>query len=90
MVVDDETTETASLNGYDEVVFTRNTETIDAFSSHVLPAKAEKAYMGEHINIIMQALWIADGSLLQGLTIQNAYMELQRGSKNVVMVVRNG
>ena len=46
-VVDDKTAESANLNGYDEVVFTRNMETIDALSSHVLPAKAEKAYMGD-------------------------------------------
>ena len=72
MVVDDETAEAASLNGYDEVVFMSNTETIDAFSSHVLPAKAEKAYMGEHINITTQVLQIADGSLPQGHTVQNA------------------
>ena len=88
-MVDDETTETASLNGCDEVVFTRNIETIDTFSSHVIPAKAEKAYTGEHINIMTQVLQIADGSLPQGLTIQNTYMELQGGSKNVVVVVRN-
>ena len=74
---------------YDEVVFMRNTETIDAFSSHVLPTKVKKAYMGECINIMTQALQIADGSLPQGLTIQNAYTELQGGSKNVGMVVRN-
>ena len=67
----------------------RNTETIDVFSSHVLPTKVEKAYTGEHINIILQVLQITDGSLPQGLTIQNVYTELQRGSKNVVMVVRN-
>ena len=36
-----------------------------------------------------QVLQIADGSLPQGLTIQNAYTELQRGSKNVVVVIRN-
>ena len=30
-----------------------------------------------------------DGSLPQGLIIQNTYTELQKGSKNVVMVVRN-
>ena len=30
-----------------------------------------------------------DGSLPQGLTIQNAYTELQKGSKNIVVVVRN-
>ena len=29
------------------------------------------------------------GSLLQGLMVQNAYTELRKGSKNVVMVVRN-
>ena len=62
-MVDDEATETASSNGYNEVVFRRNTETIHTFSSHVLPAKADKAYMGEHINIMTQALQITDGSL---------------------------
>ena len=76
MVVDDGTAETASWNGYDEVFFTRNMETIDTFSSHVLPTKVEKAYMGEHINIMTQALQIVDGSLPQGLTVQNAYTEL--------------
>ena len=30
-----------------------------------------------------------DGSLLQGLTIQNAYTELREGSKNAVVVVGN-
>ena len=89
MVVEDETAETASSNGYDEVVFIRNMETIDAFSSHVLPSKAEKAYMGEHINMMTQVLQTVDGSLPQGLTVQNAYTELQGGSKNVVVVVRN-
>ena len=63
MVVEDDTAETVNLNGYDEVVFTRNTETIEAFSSCVLPTKAEKSYMGEHINVMTQVLWIADGSL---------------------------
>ena len=64
-------------------------ETIDAFPSCVIPIKAEKAYTGECINIMTQVLWTKDGSLLQGLTIQNAYTELQKGSKNVVVVVRN-
>ena len=51
--------------------------------------KAEKAYMGEHINIMTQALQTKDSSLPQGLTIQNVYTELRKGSKNAVMVVRN-
>ena len=36
-----------------------------------------------------QALHTEDGSLPQGLTVQNAYTELWKGSKNIVMVVRN-
>ena len=51
-VEDDQATEDSSLDEYDEVVATRNTETVDAFSSCVIPMKAEKAYTGEHINIM--------------------------------------
>ena len=36
-----------------------------------------------------QALWTEDGSLQQGLIIRNTYTELQKGSKNIVVVVRN-
>ena len=43
-VVDDKTTESANPNGYNEVVITRNTETIDVFSSCVISIKAEKTY----------------------------------------------
>ena len=50
-VVDDETVGSANLNGYSEVVSTRNMETIDAFSSHVIPVKVEKAYTGECIKL---------------------------------------
>ena len=38
---------------------------------------------------MVQALWTQDGSLPQGLTIQNTYTELRKGSKKAVMVVRN-
>ena len=79
-MVGDEHTKGANWNGYDEVVITKNTETIDAFSSHVIPIKAAKAYTGKHINVMTQALWTKDGSLPQGLTIQNAYTELRKGS----------
>ena len=88
-VVDNKTMESANPNGYDEVVIMRNTETIDAFSSCVILIKVEKAYTGEHINIMTQVLQTKDGSLPPGLTIQNAYTELRKGSKNAVMVVRN-
>ena len=51
--------------------------------------KAERAYVGEFINIMVQALQAQDGSLLQGLTVQNMYTKLRKGSKKAVMVVRN-
>ena len=51
--------------------------------------KVGRAYTGEHINIMVQALQTEDGSLLQGLTVQNTYTELRQGSKKAVMVVRN-
>ena len=86
---DDQTSESANPNGYNEVVFMRNMETIEAFSSCVISIKTEKAYMGEHINVMTQALQTEDSFLPQGLTIKNMYTELPKGSKNVVMVVRN-
>ena len=64
-------------------------ENIDAFSSCVISIKVEKAYTGECINVMTQVVWTEDGTLPQSLTIQNAYTELQKGSKNVVVVVRN-
>ena len=78
-VVGNETAESPNPNGYNEVVIMRNTETIDAFPSHVIPIKAEKAYTGEHNNIMTQALWTKDCSIPQGLTIQNACTELKKG-----------
>ena len=57
------------------------TETIEPFSSHIVPVKTGKAYVGEHINIMVHALRTEDGSLPQGLTIQNTYTKLRKGSK---------
>ena len=88
-VVGNENMEASSSNGYDEVVVTKNAKTIDAFSSCIMPVRTEEAYMGECINIMTQALQTEDGSLPQGLTVQNAYTELRQGSKNSVMMVRN-
>ena len=45
--------------------------------------------MGECINIMVQVLRTQDGSLPQGLTVQNTYTELRKGSRKVVIVVRN-
>ena len=55
-VIGDGATGESSLNGYDEVVITKNTETVDAFSSHVIAVKVERVYTGESINIMTQAL----------------------------------
>ena len=51
--------------------------------------KVEKVYTRERINVMTQALQAVDGWLPQGLTVQNAYMELKTGCKNTVVVVRN-
>ena len=42
-------------DGYDQVMFTQNVETIEPFSSHVVPVKVGRAHTGEHINIMVQA-----------------------------------
>ena len=74
--VGDKFTEEPSSDDYDEVVFTQNVETIEAFSSHVVQVRAERAHTG-------------DSSLPQGITVQNMYRELRQDSKNAVVVVRN-
>ena len=80
--------EESSSDNYNQVMFTQNVETIEAFS-HMVLVKVGKAYNRGYINIMTQALWTEDGSLLQGLTIQNIYTELRQGSKKAVVVVKN-
>ena len=55
-VKDSQTVGKSSPIEYDEVVVTKNSETIDAFSSHVIPMKAEKVYTRERIDVMIQAL----------------------------------
>ena len=50
-------------DGYDQLMYTQNVETIEPFSSHILLVMAGRAYTGECINIILQALQTEDGSL---------------------------
>ena len=38
---------------------------------------------------MVRALQTEEGSLLQGLTVQNSYTEFRQGSKKAVMLVRN-
>ena len=79
----------SNTSNYNEVVTTKDTDTIDAFSSHIIHVGTGTAYSGTGLNVMTLALHIEDGSLPQYMKVQNAYMELHDGSKNVTMVVRN-
>ena len=68
---------------------TQNVETLEPFSSHVIPIKMTETHAGKCINMMVQALHDQDGTLLPGLTVQNTYTELRKGSKKVVVVVQN-
>ena len=81
MEVGDGPKEEPKPDGYEQVMFTQNTETIEPFSSCVVLMKVGRAYTGKHINVMVQALQTEDGSLPQGLTVQNMYTELRQGSK---------
>ena len=80
--------------GYDTdkdspLMYTQKAETLEPFSSHVIPVKTMKVYLGECLNIMVQALYAQDGTLPPGLTMQNMYTELRKGSKKAVVVVQN-
>ena len=68
-------------DGYDQLMYTQNVENIEPFSSHIILVKVGRAYIREHINVMVQALWTEDGSLPQHLSVQNTYTELKQGSK---------
>ena len=87
--VDNGQEEKFDVNDNDSLMYTQKVETIEPFSSHIVSVKTGKAYVGECINIMLQALQTQDGSLPQGLTIQNTYTELRKGNKKAVMVVQN-
>ena len=79
--------------GYDTdknspLMYTQKAETLEPFSSHVIPVRTTKAYLGECINIMVQALHAQDGTLPPGLTMQNTYTELRKGSKKAVVVAQ--
>ena len=61
--VGDNIAEEPSPDGYHQVMFTQNIETIEPFSSHMVLVKVGRAYTGEHIKIMVQALQTEDGSL---------------------------
>ena len=89
MEVGDDQKEKFDMNDDDQLMYTQNVETIEPFSSWIVPVKTGRAYVGECINVMVQALWTQDDSLPQGLTIQNTYTEWRKGSKKAVVVVQN-
>ena len=76
-----------SPDSCDQLMYTQNAETIEPFSSCIVPVKAGRAHMGECINVMVQSLHTEDSSLPQGLTVQNMYTELRQGSKTAAVVV---
>ena len=74
--IEDGNTRESDPNDYDDIITTKEAKTIDAFSSLVIHAKMKTAYWGEGTNIMTKALCVEDGSLPQGLSVQNTYTEL--------------
>ena len=87
--IEDGKPEESDPSDYDEIVTTKESETIDVFCSWVIHTKTKTAHMGEGINVMTQALHTEDRSLAQGLMVQNAHMEICCGMKNITLVVRN-
>ena len=77
----------ANQDGF--VMYTQKVETLEPFSSHVIPMKTMEAYLGEWLNMMVQALYVQDGTLPPCLTLQNTYTKLRKGSKKAVVVVQN-
>ena len=71
------------------LMYTQKAETLEPFSFHVIPMRTTKVYLGECINVMVQALHAQDGTLLPGLTVQNMYTEMRKGSREAVVVVQN-
>ena len=61
------------------IMYTQKVETLEPFSSHVIPIKTTEAYWGERLIVMVQALYAQDGILPSGLTVQNTYTELRKG-----------
>ena len=66
MEVGDDLKEEPDPDGYDQLMYIQNTETIEPFSSCIVPVMAGRAYTGEHINVMVQALQTEDGSTATG------------------------
>ena len=59
----DDQEEKFDSNDDDLLMYTQKAETLEPFSSHIIPVKTGEAYLGECINVMVQALWTQDGTL---------------------------
>ena len=75
MEVGDNQEEKFYSNDKDPLMYTQKAENLEPFSLHTIPVKTGKAYLGEHINVMVQALWTWNGTLPPGQTVQNTYTE---------------
>ena len=73
---------------YDEIVTTKDGETIDAFSSRIIHERMKTAFTGMRLNVMTQALHADDRPLPQGLTLQNTCTEMCSSSKSIAIIVR--
>ena len=89
MEVEDDQEEKFDSKDDDALMYTQKAETLEPFSSHIIPVKTKKVYLEEWINVMIQALQTGDGTLPLGLTIQNTYTKLRKGNKKAVIVVCN-
>ena len=87
--VEDDRKEGYETNQEGFIMHTGKVEILEPFSSHVIPIEMMEAYLGECLNVMVQSLHVHDGTLSPGLTVQNMYTELRKGSKKVVVIVQN-
>ena len=89
MEVGDGQEEEFDSNDDNPLMYTWKAETFEPFSSHVISVETGNMHLGEHINVMVQALQTQDGTLPPGLTVQNTYTKLRKGSKKAVVVIWN-
>ena len=71
MEVGDGQKEKFDMNDDDQLMYTQNAETIEPFSSCILPVKTGRAYMGEHINVMNTYTKLREGSKKAVVGVQN-------------------
>ena len=81
MEVEDDWEETFDSKDDDSLMYTQKAETLEPFSLHIIPVKTRKVYLGEWINVMIQALQTGECTLPLGLSIQNTYTKLRKGTK---------